>query len=107
MCKICDEEYVKRIRDLRPFLIKDYDLLKNRVSPACERCFNFIGKEIKLLGGTPNMVQIYRHYKHIDSAAKLRLNKLDTEIRTGAIRAASAGSTDPGIFFPRVPTTPP
>lgn len=105
MCGICQKEYVDRIGNLKPFLKTDYNLLKDRVSPACERCVNTIDKEIRLSGRDPNIFETYRRFKQVDVQAKQRLGQIETQIRTDAIRMASAGTMDPGIFFPSVPTS--
>lgn len=105
MCGICQKEYIDRISNLRPFLKTDYNLLKNRVSPACERCVVTIEHEIKLSGRDPNIFETYRRFKQVDVQAKQRLGQIETQIRTDAIRMASAGAMDPGIFFPSVPTS--
>ena len=103
MCGICQSEYVTRISNLRPFMKSDYDLLKKRVSPACDRCVNLVEQEIRLAGRDPNAFETYRRYNQASIQAKQRLGQLESQIRTEGIQMASAGTTDPGIFFPSVP----
>ena len=107
MCSICNDEYIKRISDLRGFKTEDYDRLKKRIVPACSRCVELIEQESDIARRNPNEFQAYRKYREATLQAREKMNLLESEIRVKGIRLASAGSdvegVNPEIFFPKVP----
>ena len=107
MCSICNDEYIKRISNLRGFKTEDYDTLKKRIVPACSRCVELIEQESDIARRNPNEFQSYRKYREATLQAKGKMNLLESEIRVKGIRLASAGSdvegVNPEIFFPKVP----
>lgn len=102
LCKVCDEWYLSRTRNLIPFKVQDYDTLK-KITPICGRCSDLCDAKIVRRGFDPRSEPECQKYKNASIGARKRLSEIEAELRGKGIQLAKFTGQDISKFFPSVP----